>query len=332
MTQRCVRVAALGLMFLALWPSRLPAQERPPYTVDELVQLIESGVFSDARIMTLARESCLGFQPDESVTSRLRDAGASEELLAGLRSVCVSVPRVVVAVRIVPTELDIAVDDVALLSAEALGADSATIPDIIFAWSSDDTTVVAVSRDGRLEGRAPGTARVTARLEDGPSAFATVSVTEVVTAGVKSPATAAALGIIPGGGEIYVGNTAKGIGALVGAGAALAIGFAASSETVLNSTADLTDLSCVGEVCTFSFDTEAEVEETSYALVGVAVAGAIWALALVDGILTAKRSQAAAQSTTPDEASGLAVRFAPTNGVRVRWGGDVDVTLIRVRL
>ena len=336
---RIVRIAALGLLLMTAGPQKLSAQERAPYTVEELVQLIGSGVFSDARILTVVTESCLGFFINDAVEARLGRVGASHDLIRRLRGVCVRAPRLVTSIRITPQLLEIAVEGQSMLSAQALGPDSVPITDIIFEWSAEDTSVVAVSSDGRVQGKAPGTTRVTARLADGPFAVATVTVMEMVAAadaasGAKSPGTAAALGIVPGGGELYVGNTAKGAAAFVGAAAALAIGYFTTSENTLSSSSTASMPACDAGACTIDIITESEVEETRKIVIGAVVAGAFWAVAFIDGVRTAKRSQAAAQqdaaATRRDR--GPSLTLLPLHGIHYRRGGQVDITLVRVGL
>lgn len=338
MTQRYACMTALGLALALVWPLSLRAQEREPYTIDQLVRLVESRALSDSRILTLAERSCLGFFLDRRAEARLKEVGASESLIAELRGICVRLPRVVASVRVSPAQLELPVGAGRTLRAEALSPDSTSIPDIIFEWSSEDTTVVTVSTEGRVQGMAPGAARVTARLEDGPIAVATVRVTDAAdsdaaSSSAKSVGTAAALGVVvPGGGEFYTGNTAKGIVAFGGAAAALAVGYLTTTEKVLDSSSTAAPPSCVDGTCTLEVVTEDRVEETRNVVIGAVVAGAFWAVALVDGIRTAKRSGATAQRRTrSDVGAGMSLILAPSDGVRSTGRGALDITLVRVQ-
>jgi hypothetical protein len=82
-----------GLTVLAAGPGCLAGQERPAYTLDQLVILVESREFSDEGILYLARESCLAFRLDSEAAERLRAARATDELITGLRTACVREAR-----------------------------------------------------------------------------------------------------------------------------------------------------------------------------------------------------------------------------------------------
>ncbi len=178
---------------------------------------------------------------------------------------------------------------------------------------------------------------------EGPTGSATVVVIrgaaaaedeepEELPAGAKSVSTATALGVlIPGGGEFYTGNTVKGIGIVVGAAAAVAVG-------ALITTKDTTDLSFTStgdptgpsDAQRYPANAVATGDETSYIVAGAAVAGALWLYGLVDGIMTAKRSRRVPVDEEMQEPQGLSVRIAPFDGIRVAPNGYAEITLIRI--
>lgn len=333
----------LTLAALAGLPQRARAQEELPYTVDQLVRLLQSGAFTDGRILELTRESCLGFSVNDEAVDRLIDAGASRELIDGLRRACVRMMTVEVA----PAEVEVALGSSRILHAQAL-VDSTQIAGVVFEWNSADTTIVEVSSGGVVLGKAIGVTQVTARMEGGLEGHALVRVLEVeegeaepdslaaeTTAG-KSVGTAAALGIIPGGGEFYVGNTAKGAVVLLGAAAAVTAGFLISSEDTLSVTPELVSFECPvpsqPTSCSYRVNVTVEKEETSYVVVGAAVAGAFWLYGLIDGIIAAKKSRAApAQAEQLDANPGLSLELIPRDGLRVGADGSVEFTVARVR-
>lgn len=338
MTHRCVPFVFFVLLVLLIGgPANLHAQDELPYTLEQVVRLVESGAFSDDDLLELVRESCLGFVVNEQSQRTLQEAGASENLIRGLRGVCVRRTTVVVW----PADLEVVVGSSGILRARALlDPDSAQIPNVTFEWSSADTTMADVT-GGMVVGKTLGETRITATTEDGHSGSALVrvvvaaAVTEVDSFRVTPPknvGTAAVLGIFPGGGEFYVGNTTKGIVVLGGATAALAAGFLLSSEDTLSVMRELIATeNCTQSACAYEVRTTAEVEEKDYVVVGVAVAGAFWLYGLVDGILAAKKSQRAAASEQEPGGQGMSLEIAPPDGVRFGRHGEVELTFVRIR-
>ncbi len=338
----------LCLTLPPLRPARLEAQDRQPYTLEQLVRMVEAGVFPDGRILALARENCLAFTMDAEARSELREAGASEGLIAGLRGMCVRLPLVVTTILVTPAELELPVGASRPLRAQALAPDSSRIANVTFEWSSEDTIVADVSMGGQVTGKAPGSTRIRVSTADGPVATAQVRVVRAAAeAGTrdtatrpaarrsgKSAGTAAALGfVVPGGGEFYSGNTAKGVVVLLGAAAGLTAGYLITSEDVLSTTLTPTATpNCDAQQasCTISVDKQTEIEETRQIVVGAAIAGAFWLYGLVDGIRSAKRAPVTTDAMGEPE-SGLSLELIPADGLRVSVSGDAELTLLRIR-
>ncbi len=330
----------------AVAPARLEAQEREPYTIDDLVQLLESGVFSESRVKTLVERSCIGFRLDDAAVRRLSAADASTGLIADLREVCVRLPHVVETVVVTPAELDMAVGASRILRAQALAPDSTQMSGVVFEWASEDTAVAEVSGGGMVMAKARGEVRITARTQEGPTGAALVRVGGAGAAGVdeaaaepvpgaKSVGTAAALGVVvPGGGEFYTGNSAKGVAVLVGSAGALAAGFLiTSSELDSVSYRAETAASCApeGTPCDYDVTRFENSTETNNLLIGAAAAGALWVYGLVDGIRAAKKSQVAPAQEEESPSSGLSLEILPADGIRYTALGEVEFTFIRVR-
>jgi hypothetical protein len=350
MPQRCVCITAIiCLAVLSLGATGLQAQERLPYTLDQLVEMLESGVFAEQRILMLVRESCIGFRMDEEATQRLSEAGATLGLITNLRRVCVKLPHVVTTVVVSPGDLEVPVGASRILRAQALGPDSVQIPGVMFEWSCEDTVVAEVSMGGVVLGKVPGETRVVAGTEEGPAGAAHVRVVEAAAAEAgpaeletvaarragKSVATAAALGVlVPGGGELYAGKTAKGAAVLLGAAASLAAGYLISSEEVLEVSYEATGVrSCdpgTGS-CTYPVNRIEEVEETRQIVIGAAAAGAFWLYGLVDGIRSARAYRSTPLEDEGDSSPAMAVELLPPDGIRLTAWGEVDLTFIRVR-
>ncbi|KPK82203.1 MAG: hypothetical protein AMS25_03245 [Gemmatimonas sp. SM23_52] len=350
MTQRYVWITAVAcLTGLASGATRVHAQERLPYSIDQLVQMVESRVFSDQRILMLVRESCIGFRMDEEATQRLSEAGASWGLIASLRRVCVKLPRVVTTVMVTPGDLEVPVGASRILRAQALDPDSAQIPNVVFEWSSEDTVVAEVSMGGVVLGKAPGETRIVAGTEEGPAGAALVRVVEAAAAEAgpaqletvaetragKSVGTAAALGVlVPGGGEFYAGKTAKGAVVLLGAAASLAAGYLIKSEEVLDVSYEASGVrSCdpgTGS-CTYPVNRIEEVEETRRIVIGAAAAGAFWLYGLIDGIRSARAYRSTPSDGEDDMSPAMSLELVPPDGVRLTAWGEVELTFIRVR-
>jgi hypothetical protein len=348
MTQRYAYLLLfVCLAVSAILPNRLEAQEREPYSIDQLIELLESGVFSDERIEMLVRRSCIDFRVDDEAARRLTAAGASSSLIASLRdsSQCVRLPSGFVdAVVVTPAELDMDVGETRILRAQAIAPDSTQVTGVVFDWTSADTAVAEVSGGGTVLAKAPGAVRIAATSQEGPSGTALVRVgaaaraepeemLEAEVAGAKSVGTAAALGLaVPGGGEFYTGNTGKGVTVLAGSAAALAAGYFITSEEVLSVSYSASEPGvCQPESCTFSVTRSEEVKTTRNIVYGAAAAGALWLYGLIDGIRSAKQSQVAPAEGQGGDSPGISLEVAPADGLRYTEYGELELTLIRIR-
>lgn len=346
MSLRCIQVAIfLGLVSLGQAANGLSQerQQRPPFKLDQLIELVESGVFPDERIVFLANQSCLGFRLDDVAKRRLREAGATEQLIASLGGVCL---RMLTTVVVRPAEISLQVGANRIFRAEALDQDSVRIANVIFTWSSEDSTIAEVSGGGVVLGLAPGETRVTAAIEGGPAGSGLVKVVRAagalseedslaleVSSG-KNIATAAALGVVvPGGGEFYTGNTVKGAVVAAGVAAALTAGFLITSKDTLGVTrsAELPDCDTPNR-CVYPVASEFQVKKTNNVVIGAAVAGVFWLYGLVDGIRSAKRYQPAQPMVEEENVSGVSLEILPRDGFARRPNGDVDLTVLKVRL
>ncbi len=353
---------ALCCVLQILSPASLAAQEpqgRAPFTLSQLVQMVESGAFTPQRIVTVVRDACLAFRWSENAANRLRAAGATETLISDLSGLCVRLPQEVEIVVVRPPQLEIAVDQTAIIQARAASADSTPIPNIDFEWSVDDTLIAEVSQGGVVRGLSTGATWVRARSAQGPVGIVWVKVSGAIareaeldsltaeTAGGKSAGTAAALGIlVPGGGEFYAGNTGKGVVVLLGAAAGLAAGyFITSEEITAQDFAPTGSATCdpTGSPCTFPANRTDTVKTTRNMAIGAAVAGAFWLYGLIDGIRSAKSARPSSPSAPleeenspgdqsgPDSGMSARLEILPADGLRVTADGEVELSVIRIK-
>lgn len=345
MNLRCSHlVVLLGLLSLGQTANGLgqERQQRRPFRLEQLVELVESGVFPDERIVFLANQSCLGFRLDDAAKRRLREAGATDRLIDSLGGVCL---RMLTTVVVRPAEIRLEVGASRIFRAEALDQDSVRIPNIIFTWSSEDSTVAEVSGGGVVLGLVPGETRVTAAIDGGPAGSGLVRVVRAagalsedslaldVSSG-KNVATAAALGVVvPGGGEFYTGNTVKGAVVAAGVAAALTAGFLITNKDTLGVTrsAELPDCDTPNR-CVYPVASEFQVKETNNLVIGAAVAGVFWVYGLVDGIRSAKRYQPEQPIFEEENVSGISLELLPRDGFVRRPNGDFDLIVLKVRL
>jgi hypothetical protein len=86
-----IRSHAKGFVALALLcaiSGRATAQSNPkPYTLDDVIAFVQNDVPA-ARVVTMAKNACINFKVSDSVAERLRNAGANDSLIDGLRSAC----------------------------------------------------------------------------------------------------------------------------------------------------------------------------------------------------------------------------------------------------
>lgn len=347
MTQRHAYLLLFACLALsAIVPTRLEAQERQPYSIDQIIELLRSGVFSPERIQMLADRSCIDFRVDDEAARRLQAEGATPGLIAYLRDVCVRLPSGFVdVVTVTPAEVDMEVGTTRILRAQALAPDSTQVTGVPFEWTSADTAVAEVSGGGMVLAKAPGEARIAATTQEGPSGTAVVRVTAAALAepvetrerravGGKSVGTAAALGVVvPGGGQFYTGSKGKGAAVLAGSAAALAAGYLITSEEVLSVSYSATQPGDCSqpESCTFDVTRTEEVKTTRNLVYGAVAAGALWVYGLIDGIRSAKNSQIAPAEGQDGATPGMSLELAPADGVRYTAFGEVKLTFIRIR-
>jgi hypothetical protein len=77
---------------LAFSPSASLAQQGRPYSLDDVKILIQGGLPA-ASILQRVKQNCLLFTLDDPAVAELRAAGATAELIDGLRPVCVRLPQ-----------------------------------------------------------------------------------------------------------------------------------------------------------------------------------------------------------------------------------------------
>lgn len=66
-----------------------PSAGTKPYSLDDVTAMVGNGV-GTARILDLARRTCVSFRMDDPTETKLRRVGADPDLLTGLRNVCFS--------------------------------------------------------------------------------------------------------------------------------------------------------------------------------------------------------------------------------------------------
>jgi len=124
-------------------------------------------------------------------------------------------------------------------------------------------------------------------------------------------------------------------GAVVAAGvaAALTAGFLITSKDTLGVThsAELPDCDTPNR-CVYPVASEFQVKKTNNVVIGAAVAGVFWLYGLVDGIRSAKRYQPAQPMVEEENVSGVSLEILPRDGFARRPNGDVDLTVLKVRL
>lgn len=81
-----VSIAAMGTLIV---PSPAQAQDAPA-SFEQVIALVQRKTLSSALILAELRQTCIGFQLDAATEARLRNAGADNLLIEGLRppSVC----------------------------------------------------------------------------------------------------------------------------------------------------------------------------------------------------------------------------------------------------
>lgn len=77
-------LAVLALISVA---SQTAAAQAKPYSLDDIIEFVKGDVASTS-ILSRVRGACINFKVSDAVVDRLRNQGASESLISGLRSVC----------------------------------------------------------------------------------------------------------------------------------------------------------------------------------------------------------------------------------------------------
>jgi hypothetical protein len=281
--------ASCGALALALAIpcSEARAQGRP-FTLDDLLEIVRSGVIAESRIVALVGQRCIAFTADEQHLGRLGAVGASESVLTAVRGACRILPGEPRWIRVEPVTVNAIAGSPVRLRAIALSPDSAVIDDAFIRWESSDSSVVDVLPDGTLEARSAGIVEVRARgTNDQVSDPATVVVTRPVLAR-KSTTTAVLLGtIVPGGGQFYTGYGLKGALLFGGSVATAVVGFLVTSDEV--SLSNPTPPSCT-PTCTYTVTFEKKRPAVIPTLIA---AGGLWAYGIVDAALQARATQEA---------------------------------------
>lgn len=87
MPQRHRTKLTLALAAICLAPMQMSGQTSSAYSLDDVMELVKGGVPA-ASILSKVRVGCIGFKVSSSVAQRLRDEGASDALIDGLRGAC----------------------------------------------------------------------------------------------------------------------------------------------------------------------------------------------------------------------------------------------------
>lgn len=82
-----IRRIAISLLLVVLFAGDATAQEAPAYRLEDVAGFLAAGVPADAILSRLNRD-CIDFQVDEAAEQRLRAAGADDDFMTRLRSVC----------------------------------------------------------------------------------------------------------------------------------------------------------------------------------------------------------------------------------------------------
>lgn len=306
-------ILALVLALLSL-ATEARAQARP-IALEELEEVVRSGAVAQARVIALVRDRCVAFTADEASARRLREAGATEPVLAAVREACRVLPGEPRWVRIVPPSAEVRVGATAQFKAVALAPDSSEIANPLLRWTSSNPALARVSADGRVTGQAPGVAFVTAIATNGMTAGATVLVTgPLPSLARKSTGTAIALGtLVPGGGQFYVGQGFKGGILFTGSVATAVVGLAVTTD---KSSVITPDPDCL-ERCAYTITHERNRPAVIPTL--IAAAG-LWAYGIVDAAQQARATQTARRPG-----------FRLFGGALLRADGMLEISLFGLR-
>ena len=228
--RRRLRRTALLLVTggLALVGLGRPARAQDlPYTVDEVLQILATGVVPDVRLAGLLRQRCVAFRAGDGTLQRLRDAGAGPETLTAVRTACRVLPGEPRTLRIEPDSVLLQPGERLTLSVRASGADGKPLERPGVQWSSEDPRVVSVDDEGRVAAGTVGMTRVTARATNDVQTSVRVWVREAPISRAISPNTALWVGAaVPGAGQFYTGQPVKGVLVFGGVAGSLAAALA----------------------------------------------------------------------------------------------------------
>lgn len=220
-------VAALALGVLAAGSARdLPAQDLP-YTLDEVIRIVSSKVVPQERIAALLRQRCVAFRVDDGALERLQRVGAEAALLQAVRASCRLLPGEPRALQIEPDSLTLQAGERFSLAVRGTGPDGKPLEGVRVRWASQDSRVVSVDDDGRLSAEAPGMTRVTVTAPNDVSANLRVWVYPAPLRREITPGTALLVGaLVPGAGQFYTAEPAKGLLIFGGVATSLTAGLA----------------------------------------------------------------------------------------------------------
>jgi len=78
----------VALAVLCALSGTATAQSSPkPYTLDDVIAFVQNDVPA-TRVVSMAKNACINFKVTDSIADRLRNAGANDALIDGLRSAC----------------------------------------------------------------------------------------------------------------------------------------------------------------------------------------------------------------------------------------------------
>lgn len=274
---RRLRLVGLSAALSAIaLPFAARAQDLP-YTFDEVLRIVSSGVVREERIASLLHERCVAFHVDSPLLDRLAEAGAREAVLEAVRSACHILPGEPRWLWIEPDSVKLEVGERFTLAALGMGPRRDPLRSVEVRWTSDDPQVVTADEWGRVLAAAPGMTRVSAEATNGIRASVRIWVTRPAEALRLNPQTAALLGgIVPGGGQFYTRQPVKGLALLGGAGVSVLAALSITSEETI-----LTGETCSDGRCEYSVIGR---RHRPLFWPGISAAASLWAYGLFDAV------------------------------------------------